>query len=262
LIDGIEIKKYNIKKLRERMGLVMQEPTLFNYTVKENILYGNPTASNKEIVDACQVANARVFIESEELQKAFDDNIQSLKETMKVSAYKDALIQKWTEPEFEAKLKQLEQINAKEEKLGKFKPVVDQLDVRTQEQKGTESLNSGYEILCGNRGSKLSGGQKQRTAIARAVLRNPAILVLDDALSSVDTHTAAQILEGLRTFRAGRTAILIAQRIATVREADSIIVLHEGTIAEQGTHAALVALNGRYAAMYQREQLADAVDNA
>lgn len=158
LIDGIEIKKYNIKKLRERMGLVMQEPTLFNYTVKENILYGNPTASNKEIVDACQVANARVFIESEELQKAFDDNIQSLKETMKVSAYKDALIQKWTEPEFEAKLKQLEQINAKEEKLGKFKPVVDQLDVRTQEQKGTESLNSGYEILCGNRGSKLSGG--------------------------------------------------------------------------------------------------------
>ena len=67
LIDGIEIKKYNIKKLRERLGLVMQEPTLFNYTVKENILYGNPTASNKEIVDACQVANARVFIESEEL---------------------------------------------------------------------------------------------------------------------------------------------------------------------------------------------------
>jgi ATP-binding cassette subfamily B protein len=123
-------------------------------------------------------------------------------------------------------------------------------------------LPHGIDTLVGERGVTLSGGQKQRTAIARAVLRNPAILVLDDALSSVDTHTAAQILEGLRTFRAGRTAILIAQRIATVREADSIIVLHEGTIAEQGTHAALVALNGRYAAMYQREQLADAVDNA
>ena len=75
LIDGIEIRKYNINKLRQRMGLVMQEPTLFNYTVKENILYGNPNASNKEIVDACQVANARVFIESDELQKAFDDNV-------------------------------------------------------------------------------------------------------------------------------------------------------------------------------------------
>jgi ATP-binding cassette subfamily B protein len=123
-------------------------------------------------------------------------------------------------------------------------------------------LPDGIDTLVGERGVTLSGGQKQRTAIARAVLRNPAILVLDDALSSVDTHTAAQILEGLRTFRAGRTAILIAQRIATVREADTIVVLHEGTIAEQGTHTELVARNGRYAAMYQREQLADAVDNA
>ena len=123
-------------------------------------------------------------------------------------------------------------------------------------------LPSGIDTLVGERGVTLSGGQKQRTAIARAVLRNPSILVLDDALSSVDTHTAAQILEGLRTFRAGRTAILIAQRIATVREADQIIVLHEGTIVEKGTHTELVALGGRYAAMYQREQLADAVDNA
>jgi ATP-binding cassette subfamily B protein len=123
-------------------------------------------------------------------------------------------------------------------------------------------LPDGIDTLVGERGVTLSGGQKQRTAIARAVLRNPAILVLDDALSSVDTHTAAQILEGLRTFRADRTAILIAQRIATVREADTIVVLHEGTIAEQGTHTELVARNGRYAAMYQREQLADAVDNA
>ncbi|MFM2033233.1 MAG: hypothetical protein RLZZ297_1998 [Chloroflexota bacterium] len=123
-------------------------------------------------------------------------------------------------------------------------------------------LPSGIDTLVGERGVTLSGGQKQRTAIARAVLRNPPILVLDDALSSVDTHTAAQILEGLRTFRAGRTAILIAQRIATVREADQIIVLHNGTVAERGTHAELVALGGRYAAMYQREQLADAVDNA
>lgn len=133
LIDGIDIKKYNIKLLRQRMGLVMQEPTLFNYTVKENILYGNPSASNKEIVNACQVANARVFIESDELQKAFDDNVYSLKETMKNPTFKDALVERWSEEEFSKKLKQLEEINTKEEKLGKFKAVVDQLDLRTPE---------------------------------------------------------------------------------------------------------------------------------
>ena len=133
LIDGIDIKKYNIKLLRQRMGLVMQEPTLFNYTVKENILYGNPSASNNEIVNACQVANARVFIESDELQKAFDDNVYSLKETMKNPTFKDALVERWSEEEFSKKLKQLEEINTKEEKLGKFKAVVDELDLRPPE---------------------------------------------------------------------------------------------------------------------------------
>jgi len=123
-------------------------------------------------------------------------------------------------------------------------------------------LPSGIDTLVGERGVTLSGGQKQRTAIARAVLRDPAILVLDDALSSVDTHTASQILEGLRQFRHGRTAILIAQRIATVRDADLIVLLRDGEIAEQGSHASLLAKGGLYTAMYQRETLADAVDNA
>lgn len=123
-------------------------------------------------------------------------------------------------------------------------------------------LPAGIDTLVGERGVTLSGGQKQRTAIARAVLRDPAILVLDDALSSVDTHTASQILEGLRQFRHGRTAILIAQRIATVRDADLIVLLRDGEIAEQGSHATLLAQGGLYTAMYQRETLADAVDNA
>ena len=123
-------------------------------------------------------------------------------------------------------------------------------------------LPDGIDTLVGERGVTLSGGQKQRTAIARAVLRDPAILVLDDALSSVDTHTASQILEGLRQFRHGRTAILIAQRIATVRDADLIVLLRDGEIAEQGSHATLLAQGGLYTAMYQRETLADAVDNA
>jgi ATP-binding cassette, subfamily B, multidrug efflux pump len=113
----------------------------------------------------------------------------------------------------------------------------------------------GLDTLIGERGVTLSGGQKQRTAIARAVLREPAVLVLDDALSSVDTHTAAEILSGLREVMRGRTSIIIAQRIATVKDADRVIVLHDGRIAEQGTHRELVQAGGRYAAMYRRELL-------
>lgn len=113
----------------------------------------------------------------------------------------------------------------------------------------------GIDTLLGERGVTLSGGQKQRTAIARAVLRDPAILVLDDALSSVDTHTASEILRRLRDVMRGRTSIIIAQRIATVRDADQILVLHDGTIVERGTHSELLQSNGRYAAMYKRELL-------
>ncbi|HET9221196.1 MAG TPA: ABC transporter ATP-binding protein [Roseiflexaceae bacterium] len=113
----------------------------------------------------------------------------------------------------------------------------------------------GLDTLIGERGVTLSGGQKQRTAIARAVLRDPAILVLDDALSSVDTHTAAEILSGLREVMKDRTSIIIAQRIATVKDADRVIVLYDGRIVEQGTHRDLVQQGGRYAAMYRRELL-------
>jgi ATP-binding cassette subfamily B multidrug efflux pump len=113
----------------------------------------------------------------------------------------------------------------------------------------------GIDTLIGERGVTLSGGQKQRTAIARAVLRDPAILVLDDALSSVDTHTAAEILAGLREVMHDRTSIIIAQRIATVKDANRIIVLHNGQIVEQGTHRELLSQGGRYAAMYRRELL-------
>jgi ATP-binding cassette subfamily B protein len=123
-------------------------------------------------------------------------------------------------------------------------------------------LPSGLDTLIGERGVTLSGGQKQRTAIARAVLRDPTILVLDDALSSVDTHTAAEILAGLRSVMQGRTSIIIAQRIATVKDADQILVLHNGQIAERGTHRDLVAANGHYAAMYKRELLQSELEDA
>ncbi|WP_298817654.1 ABC transporter ATP-binding protein [Chloroflexus sp.] len=119
-----------------------------------------------------------------------------------------------------------------------------------------DQFPGGLETMVGERGVTLSGGQKQRVAIARALMRDPQILILDDALSSVDTHTAAQILSGLRAEMAHRTTIIIAQRIATVRDADQIIVLDEGRIVEQGSHQDLLARNGRYAAMYRRELLA------
>ncbi|MCU0491121.1 MAG: ABC transporter ATP-binding protein/permease [Chloroflexaceae bacterium] len=113
----------------------------------------------------------------------------------------------------------------------------------------------GLDTLVGERGVTLSGGQKQRVAIARAVLRDPALLVLDDALSSVDTHTAAEILASLREVMRNRTTIIIAQRVGTVKDANQIIVLHEGEIVERGTHQELVRHGGRYAAMYRRELL-------
>ena len=120
----------------------------------------------------------------------------------------------------------------------------------------------GIDTMVGERGVTLSGGQKQRVAIARAVLRDPKILVLDDAMSSVDTHTAAQILSGLREVMRGRTSIIIAQRIATVKDADQIVLLHDGQIAERGSHHELLKLGGRYAAMYRRELLeAELSDN-
>ncbi len=116
-------------------------------------------------------------------------------------------------------------------------------------------FQDGLDTLVGERGVTLSGGQKQRVAIARAVLRDPTVLILDDALSSVDTHTAAQILAGLREVMRGRTSIIIAQRIATVKDVDQILVLHEGQIVERGGHKELLQSGGRYAAMYRRELL-------
>lgn len=118
-----------------------------------------------------------------------------------------------------------------------------------------QQFPGGIDTMVGERGVTLSGGQKQRVAIARAVLRDPAVLVLDDALSSVDTHTAAQILAGLREVMRGRTSIIIAQRVATVKDVDQILVLQDGTIVERGTHQELVKTGGRYAAMYRRELL-------
>ena len=106
----------------------------------------------------------------------------------------------------------------------------------------------------------LSGGQKQRTANARALIRDPRILILDDALSSVDTHTEAEILAGLRTVRASRTCIIISHRISTIQDADMIVVLNEGRIVEQGAHAQLLAAGGLYADLYEKQLIQEALE--
>jgi ATP-binding cassette subfamily B protein len=123
-----------------------------------------------------------------------------------------------------------------------------------------ESFPGGYETILGERGINLSGGQKQRAALARALARRPSIVLLDDALSAVDTHTEAEILHALRDALAGRTAVIASHRISAIRDASWIIVLDEGRIVEQGRHEDLLAAGGRYWALLSRQQLEESIE--
>jgi ATP-binding cassette subfamily B protein len=180
LIDGRPIREFALADLRRNIGFVPQETFLFSETVRENIAFGVPNATDDEVRWAAEAANIAVDIE-----------------------------------DFPEK----------------------------------------YKTLVGERGITLSGGQKQRTAIARALIRNPRILILDDALSSVDTHTEDKILNHLRDVMQGRTTIFISHRVSTVRNADRIAVLHGGRIVELGTHDELLSLNGYYTDLYNKQLL-------
>jgi ATP-binding cassette subfamily B protein len=118
----------------------------------------------------------------------------------------------------------------------------------------------GFATMVGERGLTLSGGQKQRTAISRAVIREPRILILDDALSSVDTYTEEKILRQLTGIMAGRTTILISHRVSTIQNADEIVVLHESELVERGTHAELLALDGHYTALYNKQLIEEELE--
>jgi ATP-binding cassette subfamily B protein len=180
LIDGRPIRDYPLAVLRANIGFVPQETFLFTETIRGNIAFGAPSASDSEVLDAAEAAHIR--------------------------------------REF-------------------------------------EEFPAGLATMVGERGITLSGGQKQRTAIARAVIRNPRILILDDALSSVDTYTEEQILRELQRVMQGRTTLFISHRISTVRHADQIAVLVAGRIVELGTHDELIARNGYYADLFQKQLL-------
>jgi ABC-type multidrug transport system fused ATPase/permease subunit len=177
-IDGKDVRKVTLRSLRGAVGLVSQDIFLFSATIRENVCYGRPDASQEEVERVCRVARADEFI---------------------------------------------------------------------------ERLPERYETRVGERGVTLSGGQKQRLAIARTLLTDPRILILDDSLSSVDAGTESAIAEALKEVVKGRTTIIITQRLSTLRLAHRIVVFEGGRVVEQGTHADLLALNGVYARLYDSQ---------
>jgi subfamily B ATP-binding cassette protein MsbA len=180
LIDGTDIKEVTLKSLRQKIAIVTQETILFNDTIRGNIVYGKPDASQGEMEQAAIQAYAHEFI---------------------------------------------------------------------------CQLPKGYDTVIGDRGMKLSGGERQRIAIARALLKNPPILILDEATSQLDSEAERIVQEALDRLIQGRTVFVIAHRLSTVRNAQRIVVLDKGSLIEQGTHSELIATEGLYRRLYSTQEL-------
>ena len=178
IVDGHDIATVRLRDYRSQLGVVMQDNFLFDGTIRENIAFAKPDATDEEIRSVSHIAHCDEFI---------------------------------------------------------------------------EQFGQKYDTIVGERGVKLSGGQRQRVAIARAILADPRILLLDEATSSLDSESEAMIRDGLRSLRRGRTTFVIAHRLSTIESADQILVLEEGQIVERGTHRELIALNGRYRQLYDKQ---------
>jgi subfamily B ATP-binding cassette protein MsbA len=175
-IDGVDVRDFRLQALRGQIGFVLQDTALFHGTVRENIAYGRPSATDEEIVAAAKLANADEFI---------------------------------------------------------------------------AKMPDGYETMIGERGATLSGGQRQRIGIARAIIRNAPILILDEPTAALDTESEKLVIDALEKLMKGRTVITIAHRLSTIRHATKIVVLKDGVVAEQGTHDELLAKGGVYAELYR-----------
>jgi len=182
-LDGINIKEYNLHDLRKVVSLVMQEPTIFNYSIIENLLYGKLDAKNTEIQQSATISNAVEFIEGKNQIKQFDDNPQSLLEEMETS--EAAIVNMIGQEKYKEEIEVLKKLVEQKKNKGIFQAVKGDVDTRPETLKDAE-MHPGYDINCGIKGSKLSGGQKQRVAIARTIIRTPKVLLLDEATSALD----------------------------------------------------------------------------
>lgn len=220
-IGGHDIRSIPLAVLRENIALVPQENLLFSDTMQANIAFGTRTLDK---MPPEETPRLKIFIRQSEAAE------------------------QWVEQEMTERESKIDQ------QWQDYDAVVDAAK-SAQIHENIMDFPKQYATVVGERGVTLSGGQKQRTSIARALMKDAEILILDDALSAVDTDTEEHILRGLRQKRAGKTTILIAHRISTVQAADQILLMEDGVCAEMGTHQELLALNGQYARLYQQQQL-------
>lgn len=220
-IGGHDIRSIPLAVLRENIALVPQENLLFSDTMQANIAFGTRTLDK---MPPEETPRLKIFIRQSEAAE------------------------QWVEQEMTERESKIDQ------QWQDYDAVVDAAKA-AQIHENIMDFPKQYATVVGERGVTLSGGQKQRTSIARALMKDAEILILDDALSAVDTDTEEHILRGLRQKRAGKTTILIAHRISTVQAADQILLMEDGVCAEMGTHQELLALNGQYARLYQQQQL-------